>query len=182
MDVVKKYRELGIPLDGIIQDWQYWGNNYLWNAMEFLNPGFYDPKKMIDDVHGLNAHMIISIWSSFGPQTKPFKELEKKGALLDFITWPESGSEKWPPNPDYPSGVKVYDAYNPAAERLGQTGRLCQWHCGARAPGVRCGPDWLGLHRVLVGRLRLDAPVTRPRACARFLYVLEIRDNSEVSI
>lgn len=25
VDVVRKYRELGIPLDGIIQDWQYWG-------------------------------------------------------------------------------------------------------------------------------------------------------------
>ena len=46
--VVKKYRELGVPLDGIIQDWQYWGNNYLWNAMEFLNPEFYDPKKMVE--------------------------------------------------------------------------------------------------------------------------------------
>ena len=34
--VVRKYRELGVPLDGIIQDWQYWGSNYLWNAMEFL--------------------------------------------------------------------------------------------------------------------------------------------------
>lgn len=48
--VVKKYRELGVPLDGIIQDWRYWGNNYLWNAMEFLNEEFYDPQKMIDDV------------------------------------------------------------------------------------------------------------------------------------
>lgn len=38
--VVRKYRELGVPLDGIIQDWQYWGNNYLWNAMEFLNRSF----------------------------------------------------------------------------------------------------------------------------------------------
>jgi alpha-D-xyloside xylohydrolase len=111
--VVKKYRELGVPIDGIIQDWQYWGNNYLWNAMEFLNPEFYNPQKMIDDVHNLHAHMIISIWNSFGPQTKPYKELEKIGALLDFKTWPESGSEKWPPNPDYPSGVRVYDPYNP---------------------------------------------------------------------
>ena len=32
VSVVKKYRELGIPLDCIIQDWQYWGSNYLWNA------------------------------------------------------------------------------------------------------------------------------------------------------
>ena len=37
LDVVHGYRNAGVPLDGIIQDWQYWGNNYLWNAMEFLN-------------------------------------------------------------------------------------------------------------------------------------------------
>lgn len=116
--VVKKYRELGVPLDGIIQDWQYWGNNYLWNAMEFLNPEFYDPKKMVDDVHNLNAHLIISIWSSFGPQTKPYRELEKIGALFNIKTWPESGSEKWPPNMDYPSGVRVYDPYNPEAREI----------------------------------------------------------------
>jgi alpha-D-xyloside xylohydrolase len=116
--VVKKYRELGVPLDGIIQDWQYWGNNYLWNAMEFLNPEFYDPQKMVNDVHSLNAHMIISIWNSFGPQTKQYKELEKIGALMDFNTWPQSGSEKWPPNRDYPSGVRVYDPYNPAARDI----------------------------------------------------------------
>ncbi|MBP8687319.1 MAG: DUF4968 domain-containing protein, partial [Prevotella sp.] len=34
VDVVDKYRELHVPLDGIIQDWQYWGSNYNWNAME----------------------------------------------------------------------------------------------------------------------------------------------------
>jgi alpha-D-xyloside xylohydrolase len=116
--VVRKHRELGVPLDGVIQDWQYWGNNYLWNAMEFLNPEFPDPKRMVDEIHGLNAHAIISIWSSFGPQTKPYRELEKIGGLMDIKTWPESGSEKWPPNMDYPSGVRVYDPFNPAARDI----------------------------------------------------------------
>jgi alpha-D-xyloside xylohydrolase len=116
--VVSKYRELGVPLDGIIQDWRYWGNNYLWNAMEFLNEEFYDPQKMVNDVHKMNAHIIISIWNSFGPHTKPYRELDSINALFDFKTWPESGSFKWPPNPDYPSGVRVYDAYNPAARDI----------------------------------------------------------------
>lgn len=116
--VVQKYRELNVPLDGVIQDWQYWGNNYLWNATEFLNTEFYDPKKMIEDVHNMHAHMIISIWNSFGPHTKPYLEMEKKGMLMDFKTWPESGSEKWPPMLDYPSGVRVYDAYNPGARDI----------------------------------------------------------------
>jgi alpha-D-xyloside xylohydrolase len=116
--VVRKYRDLGVPLDGIIQDWQYWGNNYLWNAMEFLNSDFYDPKKMVDDIHGMNAHMIISIWNSFGPETKQYRELEKIGALMDFKTWPMSGSDKWPPLLDYPSGVRVYDPFNPEARNI----------------------------------------------------------------
>ena len=116
--VVKKYREMGVPLDGIIQDWQYWGNNYLWNAMEFLNTEFYNPQKMVDDVHDLNAHIIISIWNSFGPHTKQYKELEKINALMDFQTWPLSGSQKWPPKMDYPSGVRVYDPYNPMARDI----------------------------------------------------------------
>ena len=118
VDVVRKYRELGVPLDGIIQDWQYWGHNYLWNAMDFQNPTFNNPQKMIDDVHAMNAHMAISIWSSFGPMTKPYRELDKKGMLFGFTTWPQSGLESWPPNMEYPSGVRVYDAYNPEARDI----------------------------------------------------------------
>jgi len=118
INVVQKYRELQVPLDGIIQDWQYWGSNYLWNAMDFLNSGFHDPKKMTEDVHNLNAHIIISIWPSFGPQTKPYKEMDKKGMLFNLATWPTSGSDNWPPKLEYPSGVKVYDAYNPEARDI----------------------------------------------------------------
>ena len=116
--IVKKYRELGVPLDGIIQDWQYWGNNYLWNAMEFLNVDFYNPRKMLNDIHDMNAHMIISVWSSFGPETKPYRELSERNMLMDFSTWPQSGSQKWPPRMDYPSGVMVYDAYHPDARDI----------------------------------------------------------------
>ncbi|WP_442795675.1 TIM-barrel domain-containing protein [Pelobium manganitolerans] len=116
--VVKKYRDLNVPLDGIIQDWQYWGNNYLWNAMEFLNVEFPDPKRMVNEIHQLNAHALISIWSSFGPKTKQYHDLDSINALFSFNTWPQSGSEKWPPNRDYPSGVRVYDAYNPKARDI----------------------------------------------------------------
>lgn len=116
--VVKKYRELGIPLDCIIQDWQYWGHNYLWNAMDFQNPTFSRPKDMIDEVHTLNARMMISIWSSFGPATKPYRALDKEGLLFDIETWPQSGVDGWPPNMEYPSGVRVYDAYSPKARDI----------------------------------------------------------------
>ena len=86
--------------------------------MEFLNVDFPNPQKMVNDVHNLNAHIVISIWNSFGPQTKQYRELDKINALMNFATWPQSGSEKWPPIRDYPSGVKVYDPYNPEARNI----------------------------------------------------------------
>lgn len=113
MEVVDKYRELGIPLDGIIQDWQYWGPNSNWNSMNFDNPTFSEPQKMIDHVHKKNAKIMISVWASFGPDTKQYKELEEMNALFDFATWPLVASTG-----GGPSGVKVYDAYNPKARDL----------------------------------------------------------------
>ena len=106
MEVVDKYRELGIPLDGIIQDWQYWGPNSNWNSMNFDNPEFPDPQKMIDHVKKKNAKIMISIWASFGPDTNPYKDLEKINALFNFKTWPADG------------GVKAYDAYNEKARDI----------------------------------------------------------------
>lgn len=112
LGVVKKYRELGIPLDGIVQDWQYWGTHYLWNAMEFLGDGFQNAKGYIDEIKRQKAHMMITIWSSFGPLTKGYKLLAEKNRLFNFSTWPQSGIEsQWPPRMDYPSGVRCYDPY-----------------------------------------------------------------------
>ena len=117
--IVDKYRELQVPLDGIIQDWQYWGSNYLWNAMDFLSEDFSNGKQMIRNVHQKHAHFMISIWASFGPQTQQFRELNEKGLLLPIETWPQSGlSHIWPPVMEYPSGVKVYDAFSPVARDI----------------------------------------------------------------
>ena len=117
--VVDQYRELQVPLDGIIQDWQYWGSNYLWNAMDFLAEDFANGKQLIENVHKKHAHFMISIWASFGPMTQQFRELDEKGLLLPIETWPQSGiSHVWPPIMKYPSGVKVYDAFSPEARAI----------------------------------------------------------------
>ena len=117
--IVDKYRELQVPLDGIIQDWQYWGSNYLWTAMDFLAEDFANGKQMIENVHKKHAHFMISIWASFGPMTLQFRELDEKGLLMPIETWPQSGiSHVWPPIMKYPSGVKVYDAFHPEARAI----------------------------------------------------------------
>lgn len=105
--VVEKYRELGVPLDGIIQDWQYWGSDHsLWNAVQFLNPEFPDPKSMMDRIHELNAHCSISIWPSFGPKTDIFRELDAEGLLLSFDSFPPK------------NGVRNYDAFDSRARDI----------------------------------------------------------------
>ncbi|MDR1683267.1 MAG: DUF5110 domain-containing protein [Candidatus Symbiothrix sp.] len=105
-ETLDKYRELRVPIDGIIQDWQYWGTDSLWNAMEFLNPDFPKPQKMIDHVHAQQAHIMISVWPTFGPETQQFKELQKMNALFEFYTWPEKVH------------ARVLDVFNPAARDL----------------------------------------------------------------
>lgn len=106
-EVVRKYREQQVPLDGIIQDWRYWGDDHTyWNAAEFLSPQFPDPKQMLADVHRLNAHAIISVWPSFGPKTRIFAELQKAGKLMPHETFPQD------------HGVRVYNTYDPAARDI----------------------------------------------------------------
>jgi len=104
--VVEKYRSLGIPLDGIIQDWQYWGKDSVWNAMSFDPRTFPDPQGMVDKIHALNAKLMIVAWPGFGPQTNQYKEFLGKKMLINFDTWP--------PN----SGTKPYDVYNPEARSI----------------------------------------------------------------
>ena len=117
-EVLDRYRADGVPIDVMIQDWQYWGDNYLWNAMEFNNPDFSNPERWIKHIHDSNAKLMISIWSSFGPMTKPYRELQPKGMLLDFQTWPQSGLSDWPPRMDYPSGVRPYDPFSKEARDI----------------------------------------------------------------
>ena len=108
--VVKKYRDLKIPFDCLVQDWQYWGDNAHWNAMEFLNPDYANYQNMIDYIHEKNAKIMISIWASFGPSTRQFAELKQKGLLFTSETWP-SGAGVKPYNPYAAEARDIYWKY-----------------------------------------------------------------------
>ena len=119
VEVMKRYRREGIPLDGVVQDWQYWGSNPFWNAMEFTGETFGNPRWMIDTIHKEHGRLLITIWQSFGPMTKGYRDMDAKGYLLPWGTWPASAiGHVWPPRKDYPSGVKLYDCYNAEARDI----------------------------------------------------------------
>lgn len=107
LNVLKKYRELKVPIDVIIQDWRYWpeykGTDSAWNSQLFDPERFPQPQKWVDEIHKLNAKLMIVTWPGFGPKTDQRKELDSKNMIINFDTWP--------PN----SGARPYDVYNPAA-------------------------------------------------------------------
>ena len=110
LEMLHKYRDLRVPLDGTIQDWRYWGASLrdpMWNSMRFDNPEFPDPQAMIDEVHANNAHIMVSIWPSFGPATEQYKSLDSINALMDFSTWPTGIGVK-PYDPTHPQAGEIY--------------------------------------------------------------------------
>jgi alpha-D-xyloside xylohydrolase len=107
VETVERYRQSGIPLDGIIQDWQYWStDNAHWNGLSFGNPEFPDPEQMMQEIHQQHVHAIISVWPSFGTKTEPYRIFKEKGLLLDLESFPQQDS------------VRVYDAFDPDARSI----------------------------------------------------------------
>jgi len=100
LSVAFEYRRRKIPIDNIIQDWQYWGDNDKWSGMIFDKERYPKPEEMIDSVHDLNYHIMFSIWPGLGPNTEIYKEMQKKGYLFDVVGW---------------ASFKYYDAFIPEA-------------------------------------------------------------------
>jgi alpha-D-xyloside xylohydrolase len=103
MSVARKYRKLKIPIDNMIQDWDYWNGPENWSGMFFDKTLFPEPKKMMDELHNMNYHAIISIWPALGPNTKIYADMEKHGFLYEPIGW---------------AGFKYYDTFIPEANKL----------------------------------------------------------------
>jgi alpha-D-xyloside xylohydrolase len=76
--VVKEYRKRNIPIDNIVLDWSYWPVKS-WGSHEFDPKFFPDPAGMVDSVHLLNAHIMISVWPKFYNTTDHYKEFDKNG-------------------------------------------------------------------------------------------------------
>ncbi|MDE6046436.1 MAG: glycosyl hydrolase family 31, partial [Alistipes sp.] len=102
--VVREYRRRGIPLDVIVQDWEYWGDRPHWNSLGWDSVRFADPAGRIARLHReYGVRLMLSVWPGFGPKTAVYEDLERAGALFDERTW---------------AGYKVFDAFDPAARDI----------------------------------------------------------------
>jgi alpha-D-xyloside xylohydrolase len=78
IDVLKEYRKRNIPIDNIVLDWSYWPVKS-WGSHDFDPKFFPDPAGMVDEVHKLNAKIMISVWPKFYFTTDHYKEFDRNG-------------------------------------------------------------------------------------------------------
>ena len=119
LDVASQYRSLNIPIDGIIQDWQYWPSLDQttaaggWGSHQFDPARYPDPAGLMSTLHAKNIHTLISVWAKFdvtssGVSTPNLQQLEAvNGAYPQVIPYVSpAGQGKW------------YDAFQPAARTV----------------------------------------------------------------
>ncbi|WP_437587858.1 TIM-barrel domain-containing protein [Sorangium sp. So ce1000] len=83
LDVLQQYRSRKIPIDVIVQDWQYWPGG-TWGWHQFDPTRFPDPEAWIPAIHDQHhAHLAISAWSKFVTGTANFTALDGMGALYE---------------------------------------------------------------------------------------------------
>jgi alpha-D-xyloside xylohydrolase len=84
LETVAEFRKRQIPLDLIVQDWQYWGNHG-WGAYEWDTSHYPDPKNMIQSLHEQNARFMISVWSN--PQGKAGADFKAHKFVIPGTDW-----------------------------------------------------------------------------------------------
>ncbi len=110
--ILNTFRENHIPIDNIVQDWNYWKED-AWGSHEFDKDRFPNPKGMIDYVHSKHAKFMISVWPKFYCTTKHYKELDAKGWMYKQAV--KDSIRDWV-GPGYVGSF--YDAYSAGARKL----------------------------------------------------------------
>jgi alpha-D-xyloside xylohydrolase len=103
LGIAKKYRDLHLPADNIVQDW-FW-----WNVMgePVFNKNYPDPQGTIDDLHGDHFHIMFSYWAYFRQGSPVYDEMDKRGYFIDRTITPAF----------HPAGLALYDAFNPEGRK-----------------------------------------------------------------
>lgn len=128
-EIVRRYRELDVPLDCVVQDWNTWEEGK-WGQKTVDKERYGHLKENIDRIHDLHVHTMVSVWPNMNPGGENHAEFERAGFLLN----------------DY----STYDAFNDRArdmywsqlsEELFAAG-FDAWWCDSTEPFP--SPDWGG--------------------------------------
>jgi alpha-D-xyloside xylohydrolase len=110
LKTLAEFRRRQIPIDSIVQDWQYWKADS-WGTHEFEASRYPDPDAMIKAIHDSHARFMISVWGKFYPQTENSKALAAiNGLYLPTLT---AGTRDW-----LQRNYAFYDVFNAPARTM----------------------------------------------------------------
>ncbi|MBR5375700.1 MAG: DUF5110 domain-containing protein, partial [Lachnospiraceae bacterium] len=129
VEVAARYRELGIPLDCIVQDWNTWEKDK-WGNKILDKERYGNMKECADKLHSMNVHTMVSVWPNMNSGTENYEEFMSNGQLLnDLATYDAFDSR----------AREVY--WKQVKEGLFDKGFDSFW-CDSTEPFS--GPDWGG--------------------------------------
>lgn len=107
LNVARKYRSLGLPLDVIVIDFFHWPVQGSWT----FDPAYFpDPKAMVDELASMDVELMVSIWPTVDRRSPNWDEMLEKGYLIRI----ERGFRI---SMDYEGNTVHYDATNPEARK-----------------------------------------------------------------
>jgi alpha-D-xyloside xylohydrolase len=86
VETIKEFRKRNLPVDVIVQDWQYWGK-YGWGVPKFDEANYPDPQKFIGQLHQLNARLSISVWENLDKRSDVAKPYIDQNLYIANSPW-----------------------------------------------------------------------------------------------
>lgn len=143
---MKEFRDRHIPVDNIVQDWNYWPIDS-WGCHQFEAARYPNPQAMLDSIHAMHGRFMISVWPKYYSSTANYKELDKNGWMYQQAVKDDIH--------DWLGYVgSFYDAYAPGARKMFWRQMdenlyskykfgVDAWWMDASEPNVRdCTPMW----------------------------------------
>lgn len=99
VQTVEEFRRRKLPMDVIVQDWQYWGKHG-WGVPQFDTSSYPDPEQFIRRLHDLKARFSISVWENIDKRSEVAKEYTAKNLYIPHSPWidiynPETQKTHW---------------------------------------------------------------------------------------
>ena len=99
LETANRFRQEGMPISLIVQDWQYWGK-YGWNSMKFDEEFYPDPKALTDSLHKMDIRLMLSVWSKIDKNSEVGRQMERDKYYIPGTDWidffnPEAAASYW---------------------------------------------------------------------------------------
>ena len=99
LETANRFKHEGMPVSMLVQDWQWWGK-YGWNAMQFDETYYPDPKALTDSLHKMDIRLMLSVWSKIDKNSEVGKQMERDGYYIPETDWidffnPQAAAAYW---------------------------------------------------------------------------------------